>query len=76
MEMHINTTTPYPSTNTRRPIIKRIKNNKFWQKCRDIDTEFPMGKMNGSRRWMVRIFVQQCECSQCHRTVYSKWFKC
>ena len=60
MEMHINTTTPYPSTNTTRPIIKKIKNNKVWQKCREIDTQFPMGKMHRFWRWMVVMVAQQC----------------
>ena len=38
-------------------------------------TGFLFGKMRKFWNWMVRVDAQQCECTQCHRTVHSKLIK-
>ena len=32
-------------------------------------------KMEKIWTWMLRMFIQQCACGWCHRTVYIKWFR-
>ena len=38
-------------------------------------TGFLFGKMRKFWDWKVRVDAQQCECTQCHRTVHSKLIK-